>query len=448
MKHRRWAALGVSGILLVTCVLVFAAASAKAPGSEQLTESPEWVQIFDQQAVMIGQITPADSDSDVSDWQTGALIVDYQRLSQDLSQLGRSGGFIQVVEFETYPHEGIWEVRNFPVLDLNVLPSSSVAFIFDPVNGPISSRTVAVFHTQNPAQRPSPQATHLPPNGQAIPQVNQVIPVHFNPRGAVIPPPPQLIPQINPIFPGVNAPGVPPLTPADSVEQEVNQCGPAAVANSFEYLRRFLGVQDGLTNSPSTANGSGTGAIDPNSRVAALDQTMNRQRVPVQLGTPTLNIIEGKLQYISNRNLGQTLVVKHQGRFCPGANPNDPNCRVGNITRAGVTSTAVGDAQGAVVTENFIRREIRDKEDVELCFISLRVAHCVHVTGYSFTNGFLRLHIVQDAQQGRAGGVAEGTLGHMVLTVGIAPNGTLWITDFPGGPALVTNVITESPKKK
>jgi hypothetical protein len=44
--------------------------------------------------------------------------------------------------------------------------------------------------------------------------------------------------------------------------------------------------------------------------------------------------------------------------------------------------------------------------------------------------------------------VAGGTMGHMTLRVGRAPDGRLWIIDFPGGPALVTNVITESPKKK
>src|SRR5205085_3188221 len=92
--------------------------------------SDDWVQIFDQNAVSFGQIAPTDADSDVTEWRTGVLFVDYELLAQDLMALGRRGGFIQVVEFETDPINGQWEVANFPVLDPNVLTASSEAFSF------------------------------------------------------------------------------------------------------------------------------------------------------------------------------------------------------------------------------------------------------------------------------------------------------------------------------
>ena len=113
------------------------------------------------------------------------------------------------------------------------------------------------------------------------------------------------------------------LTEKDSVEQAKNECAPAAVANSMEYLK----VDDKLKNVPSTGNQANS------SRVGALGRAMNYNPA---LGTSALNILQGKKNYMQQKRLN--LETESQGRFCPTASI-DPRCPGGQNGSDGVTPT-------------------------------------------------------------------------------------------------------------
>jgi len=225
------------------------------------------------------------------------------------------------------------------------------------------------------------------------------------------------------------------LTDENSMEQRTNECAPASVANSMQYL----GVMDGATNAP---------ASQPRSRIKALDDQMG---FTMANGTSTLNMLNGKARYIAGANPSRRplpLTMDSQGRFCPTGSI-DPNCPGGRN----------GDS-GAAVTPAFITDALAAKKDVEVCFAwpaypasagpppraAMRGgAHCVFVTGYHFVNRFLELDATHDLNQNQPGGTGFGDGGHIVLRVGIV-NGQLWIPSFFGRPAQITNVITEAPK--
>jgi hypothetical protein len=280
----------------------------------------------------------------------------------------------------------------------------------------------------------------MPKGGNPLPAFNPINPITWAIGGATITPP--MVPQnlmINPIYgdpskqkgvvPPPNMAKVGPLWMGDSMPQLLNQCAPASVANSMEYLR----VNDGLTNAPSG---------QANSRVAALDTAQFMNRAAGQ-GLPMYNMLVGKVNYINAKKLDQTLVMKHQGHFCFG---NQQPCVNGNANfPPGKQVKGIQSMGNGAPSAMFLTDELAAGEDVEICFAWATGAHCVMVTGYDTTNGYLVLKAVQDANQGGMGGTA-GAPGHPDLTVGNGPNGTLWIRDWPFGPARITNVISESPR--
>jgi hypothetical protein len=388
-----------------------------------------WTPILDSQAVTFGQVNPLFPDSVVADWQTGIVFVDYKRLEPD----GITDGYIQVLEFGDSLEEGAWVVQNFPVPGGQALGSSAPYTFASPPSGPLASTLVAVYNTKRPVM-PGPVNQRMVPPQRVMPQARPVPLIPTNIGGVFIPPPPTPPEpdKIKPVDPDMKrTDSQDDLTEENSVEQARNECAPAAVANSMEYLK----VDDKLKNVPSN---------EAKSRVGALDRAMGYN---ANSGTPTLGILNGKLNYIKQKNL--PLVTESQGRFCPTASIN-PKCPGGKDGSDAVTPTV-----------DFITQALADKKDVELCFtwaakpatvgppptpFSPAGAHCVFVTGYRFVNGFLTLNIRHDLDQGNKGGVDQKDGGHMTVTVGIV-NNQLWIKDWFGRSAQVTHVITEGPKK-
>jgi len=102
----------------------------------------------------------------------------------------------------------------------------------------------------------------------------------------------------------------------------------------------------------------------------------------------------------------------------------------------------------------FVTSELDNKEDMEICFRWASGNHCVQVNGYNWVNGYLQLNIVQDPNQGPVTPPATGRtvnpmtnpLANTTVTVGMGPDGYLWMTNWPPGvPAQITHAITESP---
>ncbi len=76
-------------------------------------------------------------------------------------------------------------------------------------------------------------------------------------------------------------------------------------------------------------------------------------------------------------------------------------------------------------------------------------AHCVRATGYNWVKGFLKLNVIQDPAQGKGLDIntKDAVNGaRAVLNIGLGTDKRLWITNWPGGPANITNVVSESPK--
>ncbi len=434
-----------------------------------------WEQITDPHAVSFGQAPPGDSNL-VFDWQTGLAFADYKELKKD----GITGGFIQVLEFDsTNPElDGAWVVQNFPVEKAQATAGNSMPFIFaNQLSGPINGTQMAVYHTNFVAAPPKPQPKPNPnPGGgggggqkpfvppvnpaPARPQFYPTRPVPSTIGGMLIPPitnppDPSTIQPIDPTLKRTD--NVDSLTDENSIKQQTNECAPAAVANSMNYLNGIKNLGDGATNEPSKpipVPGKATPPADPKSRVAWLDYDMGYTAV----GTWTLGIKKGKEAYIAGKNAAGKktnpagkaldLTMDSQGRFCPSSFV-DPSCATGE-----------NGTSGAVVKEPFITDALMAKKDVEVCFAwpaypgsvgpprtnpTPAGAHCVFVTGYRFVNGFLSLDCTQDFNQGKLGGVDFEDGGHVSLRIGIV-NGELWIPSFFGRPAKITNVITEAPK--
>jgi hypothetical protein len=171
-----------------------------------------------------------------------------------------------------------------------------------------------------------------------------------------------------------------------SVEQGVNQCAPAAVANSLQWLEDQYGIAVPHAHVP------GINGNPPHSLVGQLDRAMNRS--PNQ-GVSAEQAITGKLRYIGDNNLGDDLIVKHYGdNFLPG-----------NRTVAGVTSVDQTNDPPKLTLIEWIQREVQAGEDVELAiFYPGGGGHMVDVTAAGTTLGVPWIAWVHDAKQGQPGG--------------------------------------------
>ena len=421
-----------------------------------------WTPIPNASAVTIGQIDPTTPYPIVSDWNTGIAFADYDLLSGE----GMTDGYIQVLQFDSAQSTyGVWVVQNFPIENSQFLAGSSALFTFSrQATGPLSGIYAAAYHTKE-AVKPEPKGNVKPPQipdpPKPIPLPVPRIPHNIGPDGlqfsdAVLNAP--LPGNIVPVNATRKGEKVAPLTPNYSVPQQTNECAPASVANSLTYLM----VGDGATNIPSFQ------APTP-SRVAWLDTRMSNvpngkidpNMGPAYSGTASLGLLSGKNAYIAgkDKNGNKTnpagnklqIAMESQGIFCP---TKTFTCPIG--PGKGVEGTCGGVACPKP-TVDFITNALIAKKDVEICLAWTKLTptspvagHCVFVVGYQFdTNGFLKLNVVQDANQGAEMGT--GILwyfgGHPTFTIGLdqtdkgkPPN--LWILDY-GPLALVTNVITE-----
>lgn len=214
-----------------------------------------------------------------------------------------------------------------------------------------------------------------------------------------------------------------------SVEQDDNQCGPASVANSMQYLQSRWGIQFGDQHIPGIAGNP------PESRVGRLDDTMGRPA-----GTPISNnqFLSGKLQYLANAGV-TGLRLEHQG----GDRTGGGGIGDGDFNHAGLTSRDFG----ATVTADFILNQLARGEDVEMNirWIPGPGGHWVTLVGGGLIGGRPFVIFYHDAQQDAAGGTGlfDGGYGFSFLTT--AGDGTLRFRNFvDGSEARVNFVVSES----
>lgn len=141
-----------------------------------------------------------------------------------------------------------------------------------------------------------------------------------------------------------------------SVETGTNQCGPAALANSFQYLE----ARYGLTGTQAHADIPGVGGVPPNSRVGQFDLTTMRAQTgckdargnDVACGITEEQFFKGKTKYIQDNGLVKNLSVKSYG------------AEKGDQTLNGVFID--DQTTDGLTLVDWLLRELRHGEDIEL----------------------------------------------------------------------------------
>jgi len=178
----------------------------------------------------------------------------------------------------------------------------------------------------------------------------------------------------------------------NSFEQDVNQCGPASVSNSLEYLKNRYGL------AVPHDNIAGVAGNPANSRVGQIDIAMNRAQGQ---GISTNSMINGKAKYLADNNLGDKLVYKQYG--------------LGNATINTPSGVSIfsGSAGGQSLADWLIG-ELQHGEDVELVINwAGGGAHAVTLFGGGRIAGVPFFAWYHDAKQGAAGGTGylDGGIG-------------------------------------
>ena len=363
------------------------------------------VPIAPGQGVSFAQIDWTFPGAEFFDSPYGQFAADFDQLA---AHTGLTAGYLNV-----FTAQG-WVVRNMPVFEDWSYPGLSTQFALGSLSvGDITALPVAVEFTAEPLLDFEAIPTLTFPVGavennaqgrngpRLLPPLTglDVSPVVFDPLGALI----RWLQNGHP-----------------SVEQDENQCGPASVANSLQWLENEFGID--VPHDPIP----GIDGTPPKSLVGQLDQGMGRN--PGETVSDEA-AITGKLRYIDDNALGDDLVVKHWGGTFVA----------GDRTVGGVTSDDQTD-DGLSLIE-WIQREVKDGEDVELALgFEGSGGHWVDVTAAGSILGVPWVAWVHDAKQGKPGGT------------GLFDGGIVWTPVVDGKAVLFDNAtldlaLSESPKE-
>ncbi len=349
--------------------------------------------------------------------QYGQVFLDYSEIS--------GSGYVNVKTSTG------WVVQNMPVFGSSGLPGLSMMFdlgysgpqtspfsaIVDYSNTPIYDQSQITGNIQSFGTLGHVENNALDSAGSFGPPSNPAgkMSVTFDPNGLTTP---SIINSIRP-----------------SVEQDVNQCGPSAIANSLDYLSRSAGIALVHQNIPGIAGNP------KESMVGQIDVAVGRVQGQ---GVWRSDLLDGKLKYLDKFG-PDNLVIKHQGVF-------DKNGAIvinGDRTQGNITSVF----QGNLVTLNFLIGEIHHGEDVEMDMSfggMFGAGHEIMVTGGDYILGRPWITFVHDAVQGdnnKGTGLLDGGYGFAWLDD--PGNGNFinlkgYVVGANGLSAGVRNVITES----
>jgi hypothetical protein len=371
--------------------------------------------------VSFAQVSFAYTDAPEPNSQYGQASLDYSVLT--------SSGYINIERYNSDGTPAGWVVQNMPVLAGYGLPGLSTMFDLGSPGYQTSLSAYADF-----------SATPLTDDSTLRNQTPTVYPLgqvqnNAEGSGASRTFPPGLPPVAGAIVfatGGLVTANVNSIAP--SVEQDFNQCCPAALSNSLEYLKS-IGVQNVKYD-----NVPGIFGVPNNSRVGQIDLVMNRMQGQ---GVWRQTFILGKLQYLSNTGL-LNLGLKHQGRF----DDSNGNFISGNITKAGLTSTSAG----VKPTTTFIIQQVANGADMEIDLswngTPKGAGHCIDVIAGGYILGVPWIAFVHDAKQGdntKGTAFADGGYGFSFLTE--APTATAFVgfrNWVDGNTAGVRDVVTET----
>lgn len=319
--------------------------------------------------------------------------IDFQQVDWEVgngSQTGSSHGLFSV-DFEAVARstairrgyvnvatlEG-WVVRNLPLLP--DLRCAGLGTLFDlGGEGDVDSLLAVVAVSPRPLQEfaPGPSSAFVYPVGSVTLDAEG-----RNQASVSFPaPPPPLDPVVflpGGLITGVVQPGHP------SVEQDDNQCGPASVANSLQWLEDEYGIDVPHDHVP------GIEGNPANSLVGQLDDAMDRDEGET---VSDEDAITGKLTYIDDNDLADDLDVKHWGGdFVSG------DRTVGDVT-------SDDQSEDGLDLFDWILAELEAGEDVELALgYDGGGGHWVDVVAAGRILGVPWIAWVHDGDQGDPGG--------------------------------------------
>ena len=340
-------------------------------------------QILPGQGLDLFQLDLTFRGAEMPDSRYGLAVVDFNRLA---SRTGLSLGYLNIVT-----NTAGWAVRNIPFDLSSGYPGMSTMFDLGR-SGNVSSLGVFAFVT------PVPQVTFsgvpstvfsvgaLPHNAQGSDRLRPSPPgvsvdasvLNFQSGGPTVL-------RWQPDHVGANG-----LT---NIEQDANQCGPASVANSLEWLHDTRALPVPHVHSSGVRDGT---------LVGQLDLAMNRPAGDVV--SSAKDFLEGKLKYIDENGLSPLLRIEHKN--------NEVFPPLGGDVTVGNTTSKV-DTSSLSLFE-WILAELEAGEDVEI-----RIGwdggggHFVDLTGGGFILGVPFLSFIHDADQGNPGGrrLADGGIG-------------------------------------
>ena len=379
------------------CLTVLAAVLAAVPAGA--------VPVSSGQGVQFAQIDWTYPGAEFFDSHYGQFTADFDQLA---AYTGLTSGYLNVATSEG------WVVRNMPVFaDWSYGGLGTQFSLGGPSVGDVSTLLAAVEFTADPLFEFEALPTSTFPVGSVENNAQ-------GRNGSTLTPPTEGIDVSLLIFDVLGdvlrwlQNGHP------SVEQDDNQCGPASVANSLQWLENEYGIDVPHDHVP------GIDGNPANSLVGQLDEAMDRKAgETVSDG----NAITGKLRYIDDNDLGDDLVVKHWGGGFVS----------GDRTVGGVTSDDQTD-DGLSLIE-WIQREVEAGEDVELALgYSGGGGHWVDVTAAGEIGGVPWIAWVHDAKQGEDGGT------------GLFDGGVVWTPVVDGkttafSDATLDLALSESPKE-
>ena len=204
-----------------------------------------------------------------------------------------------------------------------------------------------------------------------------------------------------------------------NIEQRVDQCMPAGVANSLKYLEDTTGVK--ATNHPHVAGTEGDGSL-----VGQIGQDM--QRVVDKPVRSALDMVRGKMNYLDRNDLEGNLITSHKlGPVAAGWLPatvssgpdGDPS-----------TATSARDDTATTLIDWIIARvkegcdvEIRiGWSDVNAAGNPINPGHCVQLTDAGKIFGVPYIKYAHDAAQGdntKGTGKDDGGHGFTFVTPGL-----------------------------
>lgn len=356
------------------------------------------------QGVELSQVDWTFPGAEQPDSPHGMVSVDFERLAR---ATGIRSGYLNVAT------DVGWVVRNLPILpDLHC---GGLSTLFDlGGDGEVPILIAALELTPQPllAYAPAPSAGSFFEVGS--------VPFDAQGRNALMAVPPAAPPDPDALvfLPGGLISGVV-QEGHPSVEQDDNQCGPASVANSLQWLEDEYGVDVPHDHVP------GIEGDPPGSLVGQLDEAMGREQGET---VPDEQAILGKLRYIDRNGLADDLVVKHWGgAFAAGA-----------FTAGGIISEDQS-VDGPPLFD-WILGELEAGEDVELALgFDGGGGHWVDVIAAGRILGVPWIAWVHDADQGDPGGTEPDE------------GGTVWTPVVGGRAAGFQNAtldfaMSESPR--